>query len=89
MLNAEQVRDTSELLLLSGYSGKPRSIKQIPAHAQMREKAAFLKDGPKLTPVGRQEYPAIRVEEGSAIDDDAPALGPQQPRNGVEERGFS
>ena len=55
----------------------------------MREEAAFLKNGPKLTPVGWQKYPAIRIKKGGAIDDHTPALGPEQSRDDVEERGFA
>ena len=55
----------------------------------MREEAAFLEDIAEAAPLGRQVDALRAREQGLAADRDAAAIGPQQPRQHVDEAGLA
>ncbi len=87
--DAEQVRDAGEAFLAACRAGEPSAVKQILPDTQMREQAPFLENCAEPSPVGRQEDAAFRIVKDAPIDNRAPAFGPQQSGDDIDERGLA
>src|SRR5262249_25059654 len=64
---------------------EPAAIEQVLAHAEMREQAAVLEDVADAPAMLGDEHAARRVDQRRAVDDDAPALRPDQAANDVDQ----
>src|SRR5262249_26803699 len=65
---------------------EPAAVKQVPANAEMGKQAAILKNVANTPAMLRHEDASLRVEQGRAIDRDAPAAGPDQAADNVDQR---
>ncbi len=85
-LQAEQLDDLPQLLAALVLRHAAHAVGEVAAHRVVREQAAFLEDVAEAPALRPQVDAAGGVEQHPAVERDAPAVGPQQAGEHVDQR---
>src|SRR5580698_10559198 len=84
--DAQQLDDRAEVAGDAAVAARePAAVQQVLAHAEMREQAAVLEDVADAATMAWHEHTALGVDQGLAIDDDAPALRPDESGDDIDQ----